>query len=316
MSARVREVANPSLDAQQYFAMLKEWRSSFGQSWPGIEDFTKYSKCSSYRQVVPRAISQIHGLLMLLLCRGASNGVLFPAKWESAVNFFCNLEAVCARPGHRAVVAADFALHIQNCLGFVRIYKQEDGKVEAACSRRYPKSGSYRKVMSFADGELIRGLIVHVALSCSVSDDSLAEQPTSSSAANEVSAPQAFKCVPLDADGWPLCFQPGWGGLPSNVSSCAPSEVSIASTQLYDEDGFPLSDAGAQVEAVTPLRKSAAIAEAPVIDPKPKRRKAQAQSNRQGAPGCGALEHGLADKATPEKAAAAVAAALSCCCCC
>ena len=314
---RHREVANSFIDMPQYLGFLNSWHEAYTGQWPGLETFLEPQKASSLRQVVPSAVIRLHELLGIMLDTGLQNCVVYPAKWEAACISFAGKKGIMSRAQDCRHLGASFATHSYSCLSLLRIYVQEDSRCSLSmASRKHPKTGPFRKAMSFADQEVMRTLAAKVKLSSSDAkqvDPLPVARPTSPSPAADESKTLA-DCLVLDEDGFPTIFSVALAeqnskhdGFPtifsvalaeqnskhSRASSLGASSVamtsrasSLAPTEFYDEAGFPMvPDAAVPQETQQPETSQPSVPlQVPVIRPQPTKRRKAMEANAAATP--------------------------------
>jgi hypothetical protein len=165
-------------------------------------------------------------------------------------------------------------------------------------SRKHPKTGPFRKAMSFADQEVMRTLAAKVKLWSSDAkqvDPLPVARPTSPSPAADESKTLA-DCLVLDEDGFPTIFSVALAeqnSKHSRASSLGASSVamtsrasSLAPTEFHDEAGFPMvPDAAIPQETQQPETSQPSVPlQVPVIRPQPTKRRKAMEANAAATP--------------------------------
>ena len=289
---RSRSVANPRVGVEEYLESLRAWRHDLQIKHFG--EFLGPSLSRNYRGVRPASVVQCNGLFHRWLDLGLTNCCVLPAKLETAV--LQNVSDHSSDPRYAQSLAHMVATHLKESFGMLRLVKVEDHRArEQGSGRSYPKTATFRRRCSPAEWAVLNSLLERVDISdvCA----SMAPMVETSDGDN----------IEFDEDGYPTVF----GARLSKSTDCAsmaacesdddgPStparvsdddrnspraNVSLRDSEVYDKDGFPLSNCSraATVASETPLGEAEACELATVVPPKPRVRKHMAIVRRRPA---------------------------------
>jgi len=183
---------------------------------------------------------------------------IYTSKFEQALKQIVSDDTTTlAKQRGLDLFVTDFTTHLRLVLGMLRQVKLEDSKSNTLemfghKTRRYPKTGFFRRLASASDWCILRSL---VSL-----DTTTTPAPPTSSSSSPLATPPAMTSSPVassievDEQGFPTIFRLFSKKFGENIDDgddaaaadacsevCESAMVSMASTSLYDEEGFPVS---------------------------------------------------------------------------
>jgi hypothetical protein len=280
--------------------------------------------------VQPHHVIRISALILSLVDKGCRNGVILPSRFELAVRHHATGLPTGSNADVWVIKVTD---HVRLCFGMLRefLFEQNADQVD----RRRSKTSPFKRACTSSDTLFVNSIVSRMTMDLPApSTTSLADSPSSgtgSCKASQASPAFAPTSLPkftapilhlpdadeLDEKGIPLIFAKGRDVMDMlSARSNTSVATSVAETELYDTDGFPILDGQQHDENKRSPDgsddKEDDEDEIQILDPKPKRRKqasakpkGKAKASPKGKPPLAPAPS--TPRATPKKAASPAA---------
>ena len=204
-----------------------------------------------YRGVTPSQMKKLSDLMLIMLQNGCQGAVVHGTRLERGISeFLGNNTRLLSDPNRLDSLPFEFANHIMSNFKMLRYMVAEDESA-SSLTRRYPRSGGFRRTMRSSDWEWVRPLM------------DLVKHTGSENLHGFEKLLDADAEVEVDEEGWPTIFktfmasckdgkeeeddaedregadEEGADNMSVGKSVVSMSRNSSCRTLLYDDEGFP-----------------------------------------------------------------------------